>query len=101
MVGNFAVALAFMYRLIADSSPSGGLPGGTNSAWDLKIAFHASRGASLSGVPVLLVSDDARLRQAARDAREALRVVAMADYTALLSDAGAIGERAVALRRPT
>ena len=95
---NFPVALAFVYALIADSSVSTPVPGGANSAWDLKVAFHASRGASLSGIPVLVVSDDKRLLRAAREAGEPMRVARMNEYQSLLTTAGGIEERAGALR---
>jgi len=40
-------------------------PRNRNSTWDLKLAFHASVGARLAGVPVLLVSADGRIHRAA------------------------------------
>lgn len=97
VVQNFAVALAFVYALIGDSPGSGGVPGRGNSHWDLKVAFHACRGASIGGAPVVLVSDDGRLVRAARDASETLRVVRTDEYQSLLDDPNALTERAAAL----
>jgi len=99
-LGNFKVALSFMHGLISDQPTTEGVPGGGNSAWDLKIAFHASCGASVLGVPVQVVSDDRRLLRAAREAREGDRIVPLNDYLSLLDTPGGIKERAETLRPP-
>lgn len=96
VVDSYAVALAFMFRLLADATPQSGPPGRGNSTWDLNVAFHAGR-PLLSGVPTLLVSDDRRLLGAAREANHPLRVVRVVEYEALLSDPVAVKRRAEAL----
>jgi hypothetical protein len=96
---NFPVALAFVYHLIADVSQESGVPGGVNSAWDLKIAFHAARGAAIQGLPVVLVTDDGRLHRAAFETGDELRVVKLSNYRSLISDTAAIAERAEQLGR--
>jgi hypothetical protein len=96
VVDSYAVALAFMFRLLSDASPRSGVPGQGNSTWDLKVAFHAGR-PLLSGLPTLLVSDDGRLLRAAREAKHPLRVIRVAEYEALLVDPAAVKERADAL----
>ena len=63
----------------------GDLPGGGNSAWDLKIAFHASRGGSIAGIPAILVSDDKRLLRAAREGGDERRVMPLQTYHDILS----------------
>jgi hypothetical protein len=99
VVQNFPVALAFVHALLADASTAGGAPGRGNSAWDLKLAFHAAGGASLSGVPVVLVSDDGRLLRAAREANDPLRVMPISEYRSLLEDPDRVVQRSAALRR--
>jgi hypothetical protein len=97
VVQNFGVAMAFVYGLVNDASATSGLPGGGNSAWDLKVAFHASKGATVSGTPVLVVSDDARLHRAASEAVEEARLVSMSEYWGLLSSPGLLADRVSAL----
>jgi hypothetical protein len=55
-----------------------------NSSPAVELAFHAARGATLSGVPVLLVSGDLRLRRAAHDAGEPGRVATLSEYEGLV-----------------
>ncbi len=98
VVQNFPVAMAFMFGLISDSSPKGDLPGGGNSAWDLKIAFHASRGGSIAGIPAILVSDDKRLLRAAREGGDERRVMPLQTYHDILSKPDEVAQLAEELR---
>lgn len=95
----FPVAMQFLCDLIADAGSSGVTPGGGNSAWDLKLAFHAGSGAAIAGVPVLLVTGDRRLLRAAQRAGHAQRVVRLEQYQALLVDPGRVSAYASELTR--
>jgi len=99
VVRHFAVALGFLYGFMRDSGQSRGVVGRGNSAWDLKVAFHAALGGSVNGAPVVLVSDDGRLVRAGHEGGEPLRVMRITEYKAMLQTDGAIGRRAAALRR--
>jgi hypothetical protein len=85
LVANFPVALTFMLDLVCDATVTGQMPGGGNSAWDLKLAFHASLGASFNGVPAIVVSDDSRLLRAAYAAGDPARVLTTEAYRAVLA----------------
>lgn len=93
VVTNFPVAMQFMRELILDGAGSGRIPGGENSTWDLKLTFHASLGASLQGVPSLLVTDDKRIRRAARSIGQPYRVATLVEYQTLLCDDAMLRER--------
>jgi hypothetical protein len=70
-----------------------------NSTWDLKLAFHASAGGAVGGVPILLVTADSRTQRAAASAGQQLRVANLPEYQKLISDADALSDRAALLRR--
>jgi hypothetical protein len=98
VVHHFRIALAFVRGIIADLPGAGTAPGGANSTWDLKMAFHAGRGASVSRIPVLVVSDDRRLRRAAREANELLHLATTSEYQVLLEEAEGIASRSAAMQ---
>jgi hypothetical protein len=70
-----------------------------NSAWDLKLAFHACPEASVGGVPVLLVSNDPRIRRAAASAGTPYRVATREEYEHLLRDITEMSRRLELLSR--
>jgi hypothetical protein len=95
----FPVAIAVM-RLLLAKAVEGGVnwrrSDRANSLWDLKLAVHASRGATIDGNPVLLVTDDDLLHAAARDARHEVFVVSKPDYLSMLSK-GEVPQRRAAM----
>jgi hypothetical protein len=96
----FPTAIYFLRDLLADLIDSGlnvFLSRNSNSVWDLSLAFHASREASVDGVPVLLVSDDARIERAAAGAAQPEFVRTLLEYEFLLSS-GEIDDYAELLR---
>jgi hypothetical protein len=94
VVLGYPVAMQFVRDLLDDSRSSGGVPGGANTAWDLKIAFHAAPGAAVSRVPTLLVSKDRRLLRAARGVKAEQWVMPLPEYKALLQSPAAVAEHA-------
>ena len=98
---TFPIPVHFLRGLLIDLLACDPIPGedwNRNSVWDLKIGFHASPGAAVGGVPILLVTEDGRLRRAARDAGQPSRVAGLAEYNALLDDRPAFADRVAALR---
>ena len=94
------MAMHFLRDLLADALTSNidfSKNRNRNSAWDLKIAFHAAAGAAVQGVPVLLVSNDPRLRRAAGSAGLPHRVVSLEEYRHLLRQDG-VADRVRLLR---
>ncbi len=101
VLASFPIAIHFLRDLLVDLLAANNLPGedwNRNSVWDVKIAFHASPGAAVAGVPILLVTNDRRFRRAADAAGHAARVVSLSEYTALLDDPTALAERIAGLR---
>jgi hypothetical protein len=101
VLSAFPVAIHFLRDFLTDfltSDMNMEAPRNRNSTWDLKIAFHASSGAAVLGVPTLLVSEDPRLLRAASSAHQVYRVVQLADYRALLASPVALAARADMLR---
>jgi hypothetical protein len=94
---HFPVAMHFMRDLLVDSFGTESAPGGPNSTWDLKLAFHAGKGASFDGTPVVLVTDDRRLLRAADSALERRRVMPFAEYRELIQQPQLVAERAAGL----
>lgn len=88
---GYPVALAFLRHLVLDA-----LRGDinwersdrANSVWDLSIAFHASRAATINGIPVLLVSDDNRLHDAAASVGHSSFIARLGEYQNLLTPDG-------------
>lgn len=98
LVRSFPVALYFMRDVLADLGNSAVMPGGVNSVWDQKIAFHAGPGASVLGLPTLLVTDDRRLLRAAAGANERTRVLTLPEYQELLESPKVVANRLFNLR---
>lgn len=97
---TFPIAVHFLRDVLVDLLACDTTPAddwNRNSVWDLKIAFHASPGASVAGVPVLLVTGDHRLLRAARGAGQPARVATPAEYSAMLDDRRAFADRVAAL----
>jgi hypothetical protein len=103
VVSEFPVAIYFVRDFAVDTlnSQMSVTKGNLNATWDLKIAFHASSGGAVGGVPILLVSDDPRLRRAAVSAAQPHRVATRQEYQRLLEDSEALATRVGLLRSPT
>jgi hypothetical protein len=103
VINAFPIAIHFLRDLIVDvinSNMNFEESRNRNSTWDLKLAFHASAGGAVGGVPILLVTADSRTQRAAASAGQQFRVASLSEYQKLLSDAGALSDRVTLLRRP-
>ena len=95
----FPVAIVLMQQLIRKSIVGGvnwQRSDRANSVWDRDIAFHASRAATIEGVPVLLVTDDSAILDAAGAVSYEPFVETLAGYVALL-ESGAVAKREEAM----
>jgi hypothetical protein len=92
----FPVGIRFMQQITRQSIVGGvnwQRSDRANSVWDRDIAFHASRAATIEGAPVLLVTNDRAIRDAAVAVNYQPFVETLAGYLALLET------RAVAKRQ--
>ena len=92
----YPIAMHFLRDLLVDvinSDMNWAKTENRNSRWDLNLAFHPSAGGRVGNVPVLLVSDERRLRRAAKAAGLPHQVARLDEYGALLTGSR-VAERA-------
>ena len=59
-------------------------PGRANSIWDLQIAFYGSPGWTMDGVPLVLVTEERAIRDAAARAGDSSAVMSLQEFTTSL-----------------
>lgn len=95
LAGAFPVAVEFMRSVIIRRAQSGARTGHAagNDTWDLKLAFHAGPGASVSGRPTVLVSNDRKgLHAAAAASGVPERVLDLPTWELVLADEGRLSQ---------
>jgi len=101
LISAFPIPIYFLRDLLVDllnSDMDLAKSRSRNSVWDLKLTFHASEGAAVGGVPILLVSDDPRTRRAADSAGQQHRVASLVEYENIISDSDVLSSRVDQLR---
>lgn len=93
---EFPVAMAVMRRLLEKAvrgEANWNLPRNVNSLWDQWLSYHASRGAVSNGSPILLVTEDNLIHEAADEVGHESFVAREAEYRELLAS-GKVAARA-------
>jgi hypothetical protein len=103
---HFPVAMSVLRRLLEKAVVSDAkwdLPRNANSLWDLWLSYHASGGSIIEGVPILLVTEDTLILEAAQEVGHEAFVAREEEYRKVLAE-GKVPDReaimlAVANRR--
>jgi len=92
LIKHFPVAMHFADSVFAQITATGVPPGGGNTTWDMKIAFHVGPGARIAGIPTVLVTNEKRFARAAMAAGIPTQVLRSDEYIAMLRTRDAVAE---------
>jgi hypothetical protein len=84
---HFGTPLRFfdaIIRKLVDGGVDMSKPQRANSIWDLQIAFYGVPGWAIDGAPLILVTDEGAIREAARRAGDASATMSLNEFTASL-----------------